>query len=135
MALLLIDPDREETQFLAGKIDMITGDYQDAIAHFKEELRVNPTNDRAYAFLGQIYEDHFNNREQAVRAYEEQLNLKLAIDVLIHVAELYEELGDYELALERYNQARPIAKKMADKRFERQVEAGLSKLKRRMSDG
>ncbi len=73
--LLLIDPEREGAQFLAGRIDFLSEHYEDAMNHFRQELRVDPENESAWEYIGRIYERHFHQYEAAAQAYEKSIVL------------------------------------------------------------
>ncbi len=112
--LLMIDPERDEAQFLAGMIDYMSGRFERAEQHFKEELRTNPKQARSLFYLGKILEEHYQQYEMAAAKYQE------SIDAAPNVMRTYERLGDLYAerleqplkALEQYRQALIVASQL-----------------------
>lgn len=128
--LLLIDPDRKETQYLAGIVDFREGNYPEAAAHFQEELRNHPQNDRAWGYLGDIYTAQ-GQVEMAARMYEKALEIEpRSVDVRERLADRYVQLKDRERARRQYETALEGARMLPDPSYKQRIEWKLKDLER-----
>ncbi|MFB3785430.1 MAG: O-antigen ligase family protein [bacterium] len=126
--LLLIDPDRKETQYLAGVVDFREGNYPAAAAHFQDELRINPENDRAWGYLGDIYTTQ-EQWEQAARMYEKALEIvPRSVDIRERLADRYAQLKDRERARQHYELALEGARLLPDPTYKQRIEWKLKDL-------
>lgn len=128
--LLLIDPDRKETPFLAGLVDFREGKFPAAAVHFQEELRINPENDRALGYLGDIYTSQ-GHLEMAARMYEKALEIQpRSVDLRERLADRYRQLQDWERARQQYETALEGARMLPDPSFKQRIEWKLKELER-----
>jgi tetratricopeptide (TPR) repeat protein len=71
---LLSDPNFEEAHYIIGNIYYKEGQYDEALQHFKEAIRINPKNDKAYNNLGCTYFQKIQFQE-AINCLKESLKI------------------------------------------------------------
>ncbi|MEW6234331.1 MAG: O-antigen ligase family protein [Candidatus Omnitrophota bacterium] len=104
--LLLVDPERENIQFLAANICMAENKWDEAERRLQEELRHHPSNPNALFLLGVVYEKR-DLYEMTAQMYEKSLELAPnAVETLERLADLYaEKLKQSERAFSLYGKA------------------------------
>ena len=112
--LLMVNPEQEKVQYLAGMVDYRLGRQRDALEHFQIEVKHYPENAEAWWMIGRIYEDEIENVQAAASAYERALEEKPNV-VLWHerLARLYfRKLDDRETALQHAERAFELARQL-----------------------
>ncbi len=130
--LLLIDPMRDETQYLAGLVDYYLGEYEEAVDHFHAELANNPEHLHSRWYIGMIYQKQFNQYEAAAQVYQQLL------DINKNMPDAHESLGDIYFrqlnrplkAREHYQQALELAVRLNDANRKARLRSKLNELQR-----
>lgn len=131
--LLMIDPERDEIQYLAGIIDFTGGRFEEAEQHFKLEIKHNPTHADSYFYLAKVYEkkEHYT---LAANMYEK--SVELAPNVMLYherLADLYAfELNKTDKAFKHYEYALLIAEELDDSFLLDRIKRKIRKLQRRL---
>jgi O-Antigen ligase len=127
--LLLIDPNREEVNYLAGNVALKLHKYEEAVEYLKEELRVNFSNTRALSLLGSIYKDYYKQLDIAAATYETLLKIEpRSIDTHESLADVLVELGESDGARHHYTIALEGANALSDLQRIKRLEMKLDRL-------
>jgi len=108
--LLLIDPQREESQYLAGLIDYLDGKMEDAVEHFQNEISTNEDHQYSHIYIARSFMA-LKQYPAAALAFESCLELNEGlVDPRIRLADLYVDyLNDPLKAKIHYQQAQQLA--------------------------
>ncbi len=133
--LLMIDPNREEVNYLAGIVSYRLRKYKEAAQYLQEELRVNSSNTRALSLLGMIYKDHYKQPDIAAAAYEKLLKIEPgSIDTHESLADVLVELGELPAARHHYTTALEGANALSRLEWIKRLEMKLGRLNDRINN-
>ncbi len=137
--LRVVDPTRDGIENLAGIVDYVAANYEQAEQHFKQQLHINESNDElpneeSMRYLGRIYEDQ-QRFEAAAQMYENVLELNPGLyNIIQRLAELYAtELNKLLAAKEYYQKALQIAERYNLKNDIRRITVRLQDIQRRLN--
>jgi tetratricopeptide (TPR) repeat protein len=118
---LTIDGENAETLILLGKIDRLTGNLDQAIAHLSQALRLDPSKIDAYLEMGQTYQDR-REVDLAIEVYRKAIEM-VAKDPrpYVQASAAYKESRDYRNAEFMLRQAAQLSP--SDQGIRRQLAA------------
>ena len=118
-----VDPNAEE-EFFKGLTYQNRRNYEKAVEHYTEALRLNPQLTEAYNNRGNIY-DSRGEHDRAIADYNEAIALNPNhADTYHNRGLVYGEKGDFELAIEDFTKAIQLKPNDADTYYNRGVAYG-----------
>ncbi|MBN2327359.1 MAG: O-antigen ligase family protein [Candidatus Omnitrophica bacterium] len=132
--LLIIDPNREDANFLAAQIDEKARKYQEAARHLRKEIQLHPYNTNAIALLGRIEQEQFNNLDEAAALYQKVLDLEPgSVDIHFRLALIQVQLNELSEARQHFDKALEGARALSMRDLEKQIIMEQNKLERDIS--
>ncbi|MGC9329004.1 MAG: tetratricopeptide repeat protein, partial [Candidatus Hinthialibacter sp.] len=127
--LLVIDPNREDVNFLAAQIDEKARKYDEAARHLRKEIQLHPHNTNAIALLGRIEQEQFNNLDEAAALYKMVLDLEPgAVDIHFRLAVVQVHLNELSEAKSHFDKALEGARALSLRDLEKQILFELNKI-------
>ncbi|MBI2265450.1 MAG: tetratricopeptide repeat protein [Armatimonadetes bacterium] len=100
----------------------------EAVAQWREALRINPTYTEALFNMGLAYSE-MGDLDQALAAYQQLLRIDSGmLQAHASLASLYEKRGDLSQALAEFRQAAQIATNQGNEAYREQMEREIARL-------
>jgi tetratricopeptide (TPR) repeat protein len=99
--------------YLIGRVDESKGDFLSAVSAYQQAIALTPGDLDPYYSLGNLWQNNWNDHNQAIQIYELAANQDLfPVKAYINIAKAYEQLGNEQKALFYYLSASRLGKQI-----------------------